>query len=65
VLLVRQNTLTGGTLLLDHGQGVISAFFHLGRIEVREGQTLVGRTPLGCRATPASRPRRTCTGAST
>jgi hypothetical protein len=47
VLLARQNTLTGGTLLLDHGQGVISAFFHLGRIEVREGQTLVGRTPLG------------------
>jgi murein DD-endopeptidase MepM/ murein hydrolase activator NlpD len=50
VLLARQSPLTGGTLLIDHGQGVISAFFHLGRIEVREGQTLVGRTPLGLSA---------------
>lgn len=47
VLLARQNPLTGGTLLLDHGQGVISAFFHLERIEVVEGQSLVGRTPVG------------------
>jgi len=47
VLLARQNALTGGTLLLDHGQGVISAFFHLERMEVVEGQTLVGRTPIG------------------
>jgi hypothetical protein len=47
VLMARQNPLTGGTLLLDHGQGVISAFFHLERIEVVEGQTLVGRTPVG------------------
>ena len=47
VLLARQNTLTGATLLIDHGQGIISAFFHLARIEVREGQTLVGRTPVG------------------
>jgi len=47
VLLARQNALTGGTLLLDHGQGVISAFFHLERIEVVEGQSLVGRTPVG------------------
>jgi len=47
VLLARQNPLTGGTLLLDHGLGVISAFFHLERIEVTEGQVLVGRTPIG------------------
>ena len=47
VLLARQNPLTGGTLLLDHGLGVISAFFHLERIEVVEGQVLVGRTPIG------------------
>ncbi|HET9314203.1 MAG TPA: M23 family metallopeptidase, partial [Vicinamibacteria bacterium] len=47
VLLARQNPLTGGTLLLDHGLGVVSAFFHLERIEVVEGQVLVGRTPIG------------------
>jgi murein DD-endopeptidase MepM/ murein hydrolase activator NlpD len=47
VLLARQNPLTGGTVLIDHGQGVLSVLFHLARIEVREGQALVGRTPLG------------------
>lgn len=47
VLLARQSPLTGGTLLIDHGQGVLSAFFHMGQIDVREGQTFVGRTPLG------------------
>jgi murein DD-endopeptidase MepM/ murein hydrolase activator NlpD len=47
VLLARQNALTGGTLLLDHGMGVVSAFFHLEKIEVVEGQSLVGRTPIG------------------
>jgi hypothetical protein len=30
--------LTGGTLLLDHGHGVSSAFLHLSRIDVRVGQ---------------------------
>lgn len=47
VLLARENPLTGGTLLVDHGQGVLSVFFHLARIDVREGQSIVGRTPLG------------------
>jgi murein DD-endopeptidase MepM/ murein hydrolase activator NlpD len=47
VLLARQNPLTGGTLLLDHGMGVVSAFFHLEKIEAVEGQSLVGRTPIG------------------
>jgi murein DD-endopeptidase MepM/ murein hydrolase activator NlpD len=46
VLLARPLTLTGQTLLLDHGQGVISAFFHLGRIEVREGDWVEARAPL-------------------
>lgn len=30
--------LTGGTLLIDHGQGVSSNFLHLSRIDVRPGQ---------------------------
>lgn len=47
VLMARQNPLSGGTLLLDHGQGVISVFFHLEHIEVVEGQNIVGRTPIG------------------
>jgi murein DD-endopeptidase MepM/ murein hydrolase activator NlpD len=37
---------SGQTIVLDHGQGVISAFFHLNRIEVREGQWIEGRSPI-------------------
>jgi hypothetical protein len=37
VLLARALSLTGQTLILDHGQGVISALFHLSRLDVREG----------------------------
>jgi murein DD-endopeptidase MepM/ murein hydrolase activator NlpD len=37
VLLARALSLTGQTLILDHGQGVVSALFHLSRLEVREG----------------------------
>jgi hypothetical protein len=38
--------LTGRTLILDHGQGVLSVFFHLGRIDVAEGQLVEGRAPI-------------------
>jgi hypothetical protein len=38
VLLAGPLALTGQTLILDHGQGVISALFHLSRIDVREGE---------------------------
>lgn len=37
VLLARPLALTGQTVILDHGQGVISALFHLSRIDVGEG----------------------------
>ena len=30
----------GGLILLDHGQGLISAYLHLSKVEVREGQTV-------------------------
>lgn len=47
VLMAAYLPLTGHTLVLDHGQGVISVFFHLGRIELREGQPVEGRFPIG------------------
>jgi peptidase M23-like protein len=47
VLMAAHRPLTGNTVVLDHGQGVISVFFHLGRLEVREGQAIEGRLPLG------------------
>ena len=47
VLMASSLPLTGQTLVLDHGQGVLSVFFHLGRIDVQEGQPVEGRFPLG------------------
>ncbi len=46
VLLARPLSLTGQTLILDHGQGVVSALFHLSRIDVREGDWVEARAPV-------------------
>jgi murein DD-endopeptidase MepM/ murein hydrolase activator NlpD len=46
VLMAAPLPLTGQTLVLDHGQGVVSVFFHLGRVEVRPGQLVEGRSPV-------------------
>jgi murein DD-endopeptidase MepM/ murein hydrolase activator NlpD len=43
VLFAGNLTLTGETLLIDHGQGLISAFFHLGRIDAWVGQQVEPR----------------------
>lgn len=37
----------GNTVFLDHGQGLISAYMHLSRIDVRPGQTVRRGDPLG------------------
>jgi hypothetical protein len=47
VLLAGPLALTGNTVVLDHGQGVVSVFYHLSRIDVVPGQPLEGRAPLG------------------
>jgi murein DD-endopeptidase MepM/ murein hydrolase activator NlpD len=39
--------LTGGTVLLDHGQGVSSNFLHLSRIDVRVGERVESGQPIG------------------
>jgi len=42
---VGEYILTGRTLVLDHGQGVLSAYFHLDTVLVREGDVAqAGRT---------------------
>ena len=46
MLLARRLSLTGHTLILDHGQGVISALFHLSRVDVREGDWVESRAPV-------------------
>jgi hypothetical protein len=47
VVLAEALTLTGETLVLDHGQGVVSAFYHLSRLDVSLGQRLERGQPLG------------------
>ena len=47
VLLAGPLALSGETVALDHGQGVISVFFHLSRIDVRPGDSVEARAPLG------------------
>jgi murein DD-endopeptidase MepM/ murein hydrolase activator NlpD len=38
---------TGGTVVVDHGLGLVSLFAHLSRVDVREGQTVERGTVLG------------------
>jgi len=47
VLLAAALALTGNTLVVDHGQGVISVFYHLSRIDVVPGQQVEARAPIG------------------
>src|SRR5262249_58345760 len=47
VVLLGPQILTGNTVVLDHGQGVLSVFFHLSRIDVKEGDLVEGRSPIG------------------
>jgi murein DD-endopeptidase MepM/ murein hydrolase activator NlpD len=47
VLFAGPLTLAGGTVAIDHGQGVVSVLLHLGRIDVREGDTLAAGAALG------------------
>lgn len=37
----------GNTIFIDHGQGLISAYMHLSRIDVRPGQAVKKGEPLG------------------
>jgi murein DD-endopeptidase MepM/ murein hydrolase activator NlpD len=47
VVMAATLALSGQTVVIDHGQGLVSALFHLSRIDVREGQALEGRSPVG------------------
>jgi murein DD-endopeptidase MepM/ murein hydrolase activator NlpD len=39
--------LTGGTIVIDHGQGVVSLLAHLSRLDVNTGDRVEGRAPIG------------------
>ena len=46
VLMAATLPISGQTLMIDHGQGIVSVFFHLGRIDVAAGQMVEGRAPV-------------------
>jgi murein DD-endopeptidase MepM/ murein hydrolase activator NlpD len=47
VILARPLALAGIALVIDHGQGVISALYHLSRLDAREGQRVDAGAPVG------------------
>ena len=47
VLFAGPLALSGETLVIDHGQGVVSALFHLGRLDVRTGDRVEPRSVVG------------------
>jgi murein DD-endopeptidase MepM/ murein hydrolase activator NlpD len=47
VLLAGPLALAGETVVIDHGQGVVSALFHLSRIDVAAGARVEPRAPIG------------------
>jgi murein DD-endopeptidase MepM/ murein hydrolase activator NlpD len=47
VLLASERFYSGGTVLLDHGEGLMTMYFHMSRIDVVVGQDVDKRAPLG------------------
>jgi murein DD-endopeptidase MepM/ murein hydrolase activator NlpD len=47
VLLAMERFYSGGTVVLDHGQGLITMYFHMSRIDVVDGQTVEQGQGLG------------------
>jgi murein DD-endopeptidase MepM/ murein hydrolase activator NlpD len=47
VLFAGQLTLAGGTVVIDHGQGVVSVLHHLSSVAVREGESIAAAAVVG------------------
>jgi Peptidase family M23 len=47
VLFAGYMSVPGNLVVLDHGQGVVSVLCHLARVDVREGDSLEARAPVG------------------
>jgi len=47
VLIARQFRLHGGTVAVDHGQGVVSIYLHMSKINVKEGQMVKANQKIG------------------
>jgi murein DD-endopeptidase MepM/ murein hydrolase activator NlpD len=47
VLFAGELALAGGTVVIDHGQGVVSVLHHLSSVAVRQGDTVAGAAVIG------------------
>lgn len=47
VILTGEHFFAGGSVYIDHGQGLISMYFHLSRIDVKEGQEVSPGEQIG------------------
>ncbi|MDD5202791.1 MAG: M23 family metallopeptidase, partial [Sulfurimonas sp.] len=47
VALVADRFYSGGTVLLDHGQGIYTCYFHMSRFDVKKGQKIKKAQQLG------------------
>lgn len=47
VVLAAERFYSGGTVVLDHGEGLFTLYFHMSRIDVVRGQSVERSTPLG------------------
>jgi hypothetical protein len=47
VLVAGPRVLSGGTVVIDHGQGIVSVLLHLSRVDVRVGEAVTAGAPIG------------------
>ena len=47
VLFAGELALAGGTVVIDHGQGIVSVLHHLSSVAVRQGDTIAGAAVVG------------------
>ena len=64
VILVGNYFFNGNTVFVDHGQGFISMFCHMSKIDVKVGQQLVRGAVVAKSVRPAARPGPICIGMS-
>lgn len=47
IVLAKDRFYSGGTVVVDHGQGLFTMYFHMSRIDVKKGQLVARSAPLG------------------